>query len=259
MQELFDCCVLFAEMLKHPFAEGGITPGNTKMVLFRNCKRAFEKNMSHIESMDLRTLTNEEPFSRTDEIISCSLNNKELFRIGILSDLLDEATRLEIGTKLCKIICPRYGIFYKFPFVFSPWTYACGLTNTEYDDNPGIKFYNPKHKDIIDRISLWRRSQNQHVACELGFLREIYPINFINEGHLSHEVFPKTTLRDWIKAADHRGTLEKITGELWSWIIPEDDLYRITVDLAPTGILLCVNKENPQRYDYGVRPEDQVV
>jgi hypothetical protein len=87
-------------------------------------------------------------------------------------------------------------------------------------------------------------------------LREIYSIN---ENHLNHEVFSKSTLRDWICAADHRGTLEKVTDELYAWTIPDEDLYSVTMDLALTGILLCVNKDNPQRYDYGVRPEDQVI
>jgi hypothetical protein len=151
-------------------------------------------------------------------------------------------------------------MFHRFPFVYSPEYYGCGMAGGELDLVPG-KFFNPRHVDINERIKKWQLLHLKHKdkLFESNRLREIYPINYINENHLNHEVFSKSTLRDWICATDHRGTLENVTDELYAWIIPDEDLYQVTVDLAPTGILLCVNKDNPQRYDYGVRPEDQIV
>ena len=32
----------------------------------------------------------------------------------------------------------------------------------------------------------------------------------------------------------------------------------VTIELAKFDICLCVNKENPHRYDYGIRLEDQI-
>jgi hypothetical protein len=257
----FDYMIELAEEFKCPIAEGCCNPGNTKYVLFRNCKRAFEKNINNIVSIELRSSSDEEPFTRTDEMFLSDIDNEyKTARIGIYEVFLNDELRLAIGTNLCNLVNPKYAFLYKFPFVFSPWTYAAnGISNTEYDDTPGMKYYNEKHVDIVKRISSWHWCDNTQIICELGFLREIYPINFINENHLNHEVFSRITLKDWIEAADHRGTLKKITDDLWSWIIPEEDLYQVTVDLAPSDILLCVNKDNPQRYDYGVRPEDQIT
>lgn len=263
MQVWFKYVVSLSEEFGYPFNEGSCTPGNTKMVLFRNCKRTFEKNLSNIESLELRHIIyrNDEELQGGGEIYARLDNDnnflKCIFNSHIVS--LNNKLRLEISIKLCEITRSKYGFFYKFPFVFSPWTYAYGLLNTEYDDVYGSKFYNEKHKDIKKRISFWRRDENQRKACEQGYLREIYPINFINEKHLSHEVFPKIALRNWIEEADHRGTLTQITDELHAWIIPDEDLEPITIALAPSDILLCINKEDPHRYDYGVRPEDQIV
>jgi hypothetical protein len=261
IQEWFNYVLMLSEKFGYPFTEGAVTPGNTKMVLFKNCKRTFDKNVNNIKDISLRHLLyrDDENLPSGGEIVQAYLFSQKKCMFGAYDIFLDNFMRLEIGINLCIIMRPKYAFLYKFPFVFSPWTYVSGMTNTEYDNIPHEKYYNEKHVDIRKRISSWHWHDNKQKICEQGFLREIYPLNFINENHLDHEIFPKTTLKDWIKAADHRGTLEKATDELWLWAVPDEDLEFVTKELAMSDILLCVNKENPQRYDYGVRPEDQVV
>jgi hypothetical protein len=263
-REWFDYVVSLSENFKHPFTEGSCSPGNTKIVLFKNCKRAFEKNIDNINSVELGSRSEiyvDDVLHRTGEVISCSFDNRcKDSRFGILGDLLNDQLRLEIGVKLCRIIEPKYAIFYKFPFVFAPWTYVYGYrAGNRYDDVPGSRYYNEKHVDISKRISFWNiKDNNEDLACKFGFLREIYPINFISDIHLNHKVSSKMTLKNWIESENHRGNLTKSTNELYAWTIPDEDLESVTKLLAPTGILLCVNKSNPHRYDYGVRPEDNL-
>jgi hypothetical protein len=186
-------------------------------------------------------------------------NDFRQFSFGIYKESFDDELHLEISIKFCEIVRPKYAFFYRFPFVYSAMGYASGIGNGEFDTNETSRSYNPKHRDIQKRIGSWFNDNYQNKACDSGYLREIYPINFINDAHLNHEIFPKTTLKNWIESADHHGILTKVTDELYAWIIPDEDLESITKELAPTDILLCVNKDNPQRYDYGVRPEDQII
>jgi hypothetical protein len=251
----FDYVVSLSEKFGCPFDEGACTPGNAKYVLFKNCKRAFEKNVNNIRAIELRKLDQ----SIENEGISISLYNENGNGIFFMYDQLisDDYFCAEASKKLCEILKPKYLTCYKWPLVFSPVFSFFGTRTSDFEIDECSKFYNTKHVDVCKRIVTWSRNKNE--LPKKGYLREIYPINFINENHLNHEVFPKTTLKDWIKAADHRGTLEKATDELWLWAVPDEDLEFVTKELAMSDILLCVNKENPQRYDYGVRPEDQVV
>ena len=252
----FDYCNSVAETIKHPFDEG--------CVLLRNCKRALEKNVLGLIDVSLRTSAKED-IGAYGEVDANFVNDYKGSFIGIHRNFVNREQMLSIGVKLCEIIKPKYGIFYEIPFVYSPLLYVTGAMGTgELDTNKYSTFYNPKHVDFENRVATWdeKTSQNythdEYDICSSGHLREVYPINFINENHLRYEVFSKITLKDWILAEDCRGKLEKVTDELWAWIIEESDLEKVTIDLAPSDICLCVNRENPQRYDYGVRPEDQI-
>jgi hypothetical protein len=258
-KEWFDYCVSLSEAASHPFDEGSCTPGNTKYVLFRNCKRAFEKNLNDIKSVELRASADIQEIGSYGIMGAIFNNDSKKGYFGCHNSFFTYDQLVKIGIKLCELAKPKYGIFYKLPFVQLPVFYSCGMGMSDLDTVPG-RLFNPKHVDLEKRSRTWQglRFDCKEKLFDLSNLREIYPINYINENHLNHNVFPKTTLKDWIQAADHRGTLEEITDELYAWTIPDEDLYQVTVDLAPTGILLCVNKDNPQRYDYGVRPEDQI-
>ena len=85
------------------------------------------------------------------------------------------------------------------------------------------RFYNSKHVDFEERSGTWIDTNNAYNLCSSGHLREIYPINFINENHLEYEVFQKTNLKYWIEESNYRGKLEQVTDELWAWTI--EDAY----------------------------------
>ena len=260
----FEYCISIAESIGHPFDEGCCNPGNTKYVLLRNCKRVLEKNLNRIRCIELRTSAKQDIGSYGENWMM--VDNKELTSFhGIHRNFITREQMFNMGIKLCKIMHPKYGFFYEIPFVYSPVFYVTGAMGLgELDTYEWSKYYNPKHVDFEERVSSWgqKTSQNythdEYDLCSSGHLREIYPINFINENHLNYEIFQKTTLKDWISAKGSRGKLEQVTDELWAWTIEEVDLENVTIELAKSDICLCVNKENPHRYDYGVRPEDQI-
>ncbi len=263
----FDYCVSVAEEIDHPLDEGCCNPGNTKYVLLRNCKRALEKNVERLEYVELRASAKEDIGAYGEVEISFENDEKTSF-LGIHKNFINRDEMYKKGIDLCKIIKPKYGIFYEMPFVYSPYFYVTGSMGLgELDDKEWSKFYNPKHVDFRKRVVSWVSLTEEfhdsimnkvYNLCTDGHLREIYPINFINENHLKYEIFSKTTLKDWVLAEDHRGKLEQVTDELWAWTIEDADLEDITIALSKSDICLCVNRENPHRYDYGVRSEDQI-
>ena len=254
----FDYCLSTAEKIGPYFDEGCCSPGNAEYVLMKSCKKALDRNIDGVEYVELRSLTDEDIGSYGEAYASFENKNKESFW-GIRRDFVSRDFMFEIGKRLCKIIQPKYGIFYDMPFVYSPDLYVDGMGNGEFDTEEYSKLYNEKHVDAVKRRRIWRINFCKYVDnCSSGHLREIYPINFINENHLKYEIFPRIALKDWILAEDHRGKLEQITDELWAWTIEDADLEGVTIALAKSDICLCVNKENPHRYDYGVRPEDQI-
>ncbi|MDR2723705.1 MAG: hypothetical protein LBB25_00665, partial [Holosporaceae bacterium] len=248
LMEWFDYVTAASEDFGYPFSEGCCSPGNSKIVQFKNCKRAFMNSRNNIRSVELSSRLDDEPFG--EGIIQAILDNEKGSSFLCYHDVLStNGLPTKILGKICEILNPGYAIYCKFPFVFGPGWYFYGYGTSELDITPGWKLYNERHVDIAVRIAAWRTNFKSNIrnSGKIDVLREIYPINFINKSHLSHEIFPKTTLKDWIEAADHRGTIAKATDELWLWSVPDEDLYQVTVDLAPTGILLCVNKDNPQR------------
>ena len=258
-QSWFNYCIQFSEKAGYPLDQGCCTPGNTKYVLLKNFKKVFEKNMENLLNVELRSEANYQEIGDYGHMYASFDNeNKEGFIIGH-KESFEKSEWYAIGSSFCKILQPKYAIFYEIPYSYFPQGYDIGLQNNALDINPSHWLFNRRHLDLRNRICKWAQlNKKEFDICSSGHLREVYPINFINENHLRYEVFSKITLKDWILAEDCRGKLEKVTDELWAWIIEESDLEKVTIDLAPSDICLCVNRENPQRYDYGVRPEDQI-
>ena len=257
-QNWFNYCIQVSEKAGYPFDQGFCSPGNTKYVLIKNCRKIFEKNIESLSSMELRSQADLNEIGDYGHMFAYFCNDyRRGFLIGHQCSFNKNSWH-NIGVELCKILRPTYAIFYEIPFAYSAEGYSSGYSNG-LDINSSHWLFNSKHVDLSNRIKKWAKlTENSYDICSSGHLREIYPINFINELHLKYKVFSGTTLKDWIEADIHRGKVTQVTDELYSWMIADEDLEYVTIELAKSDILLCVNKENPQRYDYGVRPEDQI-
>jgi hypothetical protein len=72
-------------------------------------------------------------------------------------------------------------------------------------------------------------------------MRDVYPWNFLNEGHLKQKV-ENITLRKWIKAAPDRGTIEKNWGELTLWSLDPEQTPNVRRRLNAAGLLVAPNE-----------------
>ncbi|WP_079913173.1 hypothetical protein [Paenibacillus sp. 32352] len=77
-------------------------------------------------------------------------------------------------------------------------------------------------------------------------LRMVYPCNMINESHL-HIKIQGTTLGEWIVKERGRGTLKKISNEMWLWEVGRDNMEGVTKCCGDAGILLAWKPPHPTK------------
>lgn len=69
-------------------------------------------------------------------------------------------------------------------------------------------------------------------------LRMVYPCNMINENHLQINI-QGMTLGEWIVKERGRGSLRKISKDVWIWEVGRDDMEGVSKCCGDAGILLA--------------------
>lgn len=87
----------------------------------------------------------------------------------------------------------------------------------------------------MDALLLWYNSTPQ---MRLSKMRDVHPINFVNDAQLSLVGKSGLTLRQFIES-EGRGGLSKISASLWRWDVPSDSIARLKGMLAHTGLTIC--------------------
>jgi hypothetical protein len=65
----------------------------------------------------------------------------------------------------------------------------------------------------------------------------VYPVNIINDAHLEIKVGARC-LREWILSEASHGSLERMTGNLWVWIVCGKSLDLVNNELGLDGVLV---------------------
>lgn len=148
----------------------------------------------------------------------------------------------------------EYGYVVRMPMDRSPPTYINGLV-----------FGNPTtgltqvQEDEINKWGNARSSCGAWLDDEIShYLRDIYPLNFLNPHHLATQVKDQS-LKEWIAADPKRGTLKPlIEGKLWTWTVPEHRIRAIRKVLGPQRLLISWGDFNtpsggPLGHTYGAK------
>lgn len=143
----------------------------------------------------------------------------------------DTSTIEKIISSLIRISDIAYGIYYQRNIDKGPAFYAYGMTT-------GLG-YSDQEMNEADKIAKWMYLESN---VRKNFLRDIYRINILSQKHLEKQVY-NTTLIDWIKETDSRGSIEQINKKLWIWKVGSDSIDQIKKELGEIGILACYNKE----------------
>ena len=126
-----------------------------------------------------------------------------------------------------RISCP-YGIVYAAPKVADAFYYAAGENL--------IKLFPYEDARIFNKETPGRFKGKARYRGDM--LRMVYPCNMLNENHLHIEI-QGMTLGEWIVQERGRGSLRKISNDLWLWEVGRDDMEGVSKCCGDAGILLA--------------------
>ncbi len=125
----------------------------------------------------------------------------------------------------------EYGYALILPRSKRPWFYALGNARWSRQD--------PKERARGER---WYRhigrTEGKGSSPFLGMLRDVYPVNFLQQAHLSLEV-GGLPLKTWIEARPDRGTLKPIHDRVWVWELWEKHVPAVRDNLHRAGLLVA--------------------
>lgn len=194
----------------------------------------------------------------TDHIWYASMsaeNHHLVFVVDLNATALTDGVLCEMALNVQGLSNFNYGYVFQMPMKKSPPTYERGL------------LFGPSSKRGLsqtqeDEISKWGNAEG---ACGSWlddtishYLRDIYPLNFLNPHHLAMQVKGQS-LKDWIEADPKRGVLKPlIDGKLWSWSVPENRIQAIRKVLGPQRLLISWGDFNtpsggPLGHTYGAK------
>jgi len=193
---------------------------------------------------------------RTDDIWYASLGIEPDFTLSVdmaAADLSGEILA-NLAVDIQQLGCFDYGYVFEVSMEKSPSTYERGLL-----------FGNPttglttKQENEISKWGSARRGCGDYLDDEIShYLRDIYPLNFLNPHHLAMQVKGQP-LKDWIEADPRRGSLAPlIEDKLWTWSVPENRIQAIRKVLGPERLLISWGDFNtpsggPLGHTYGAK------
>jgi hypothetical protein len=129
-----------------------------------------------------------------------------------------------------------YGIGFTQSAASSPSLHATGITHGQ----PST----PEEENEARRDSVWfmerisMKGKSPRMRHKAGFLRDVYPLNVLNESH-AKAVIDGQDLVSWIGESAVRGTLKPLSANNMLWVIPTVYLRHIRDSLSKGGLLLA--------------------
>jgi hypothetical protein len=117
----------------------------------------------------------------------------------------------------------------------------------------------PAQEDAINKWGAAIRGCGDYLNDEIShYLRDIYPLNFLNPRHLAMRVKGQS-LKDWIESDPKRGSLKSlIANRLWVWQVPENRVQSVRSVLGKERLLISWGDFNtpsggPLGHTYGAK------
>lgn len=160
-----------------------------------------------------------------------------------MSFLIEESTKPfdieyfnNVALKLHQFTRAKYGYFFRYPLNCSPSSYI------RYDDKASK---DPKASNRWYKALKWHwiskgEPPKQFPSKILGYLRDIFRINFLSHSHLNRKV-GDITLEQWIlQNTRERGILKELSDGFYSWSIEDESLIpKIRQELSPHDIIIA--------------------
>lgn len=135
----------------------------------------------------------------------------------------------KVGEKLFSLTGATYAGVFDFPTMFGPECYQASVSAVPRGMDT---FINEAYKK---RITKFRDNRGHGFLTNQGYLREVYPINFLLETHLKMP-FHNQSLSEYMQRV---GTLERIHDKnMYRWDIPLGILDDVRQEFESSGLIL---------------------
>ena len=145
------------------------------------------------------------------------------FDIGFASILADVENLIRLLVPLSR---PAYGIAFPARTIFAASGYSRGMGSPLFaNENPGL---------FQDDYRIGMRAK----SFQAERLRMVYPLNLLNEQHLSLRI-GKSALRDFITGDARNGRLTELPDATWLWTVESTRLQELNDEFGASGLLIC--------------------
>lgn len=156
--------------------------------------------------------------------------------IAIRQNLVESCVALvaRLGKNLFDATGEVYAGAFDFPTVFGPAAYWASLGTIP---SGGSSLAN---KEYLERLTRWRDNRWNGVMTKDGYLREVYPINYVLESHLNMP-FRGASLGAHMERV---GVLKvsECSSKMFRWLIPVERLPWVRSELESSGLILSASE-----------------
>lgn len=131
---------------------------------------------------------------------------------------LPSETMLSVARGMVRDFTPAYGIGFRREMELGPMLYGMGLCM-------GLELWGPERAQA-ERIDKWYTRGIEKRVYEIGFIRDVYPWNFLTEPHLSRQV-EGVSLRQWIEQDLNHGALSNLGESVWLWEVKDSQIAHL--------------------------------
>ncbi len=156
-------------------------------------------------------------------------NKKAIFYIRADSISDSELFVQYIENELFPLVGNFYGGVWRFPVALGPESYLSSIVSVKRNELKPEPEYG-------QRITQWRDNLYKGLYSRDGYLREVYPINYINKNHIN-TTFNGSTLGHFMEL---HGSIKKCSfnSDMYRWDIPKNSYTAVVNLLESSGLVL---------------------
>jgi hypothetical protein len=154
---------------------------------------------------------------------------------------LTKGSLLPLAQEAADILQPEYGIGFHRDERFGPTFYVSGVGCFPASWKPPES--EEEEEKMWAEIGGWGSYGLPNHVWQHGFIRSVYPWNFLTSSQLQEKI-DGLTLERWIRKSPDHGTLTGFTNNMTLWEVPTQDIPRLKTLLEEAKIIF-----NARRYD----------
>jgi hypothetical protein len=142
---------------------------------------------------------------------------------------LSRDSMFPVAQSMARALAPAYGIGFMREHHLGPAMYAVGISQ-------GVRIVKEgEPREDTWRLCRWGDAMAEHAYLN-GFLRDVYPWNFLTKPQLAW-MLGRRTLESWIRQDRSRGWLSKLSDEILLWEVPEERIEALRAELGEAGVI----------------------